>query len=159
MPAAPATLAALQRLLDGASWLGAEIDLQYRVLALTIEPGDTPTSADDPRRQVLLSPASTIKVCLRVDEEPPRVESFEVEQLPDVVAAMDAPALTGQMVGPGDPSHGWPALSLGGRSNAPDGHTHRVHLAATTGARTLELFATFDEVEVRDAQQQAIDLV
>lgn len=164
MPATAASLAALQRLLEGSQWLGAELETSFRVLALTIEPAAAaPTGAapdgDDRRLQVLLSPTGLLRACLRVDGETPRVESFDLEQLADVVAAMDAPVLTGQLVGaPAPTPEQWPADSLQGRSSAMDGHAHRLRFEVRSGSRSLGLFATFDDVLVQDATGSPVAL-
>ncbi|MFT5223709.1 MAG: hypothetical protein ACI867_002033 [Glaciecola sp.] len=162
MPAKASVLAALQRLLDGSLWLGAELDLTYRVLSLTIEVpegSDTLISGQGDRRcQILLSPSSQVAACLRVAGDPARVETFEVEQLADVVAAMGHPALSGQMIGAAEPTD-WPAISVEGRSKALDGVTHRILLETTAGDRSLSLFARFDDVEVRDPSGEPVAII
>ncbi len=164
MPATDADLHALDALLDQAVLLGAELDPNYRVLGLTIDvapdrhPGQP--AGGDHRLQVLLHPAGTIEASLRRRGDETVVEAFTVDQLPDVVHALDGPVLTAPIVGEGPVAPGeWgPAMSLQGRSNAPDGHRHRLRFDVTAGDREFGLHVTFDEVEVRGPDGQGIAL-
>lgn len=178
VPASDDRLAAVARLLRDAVLLGAEVDVRYRVLALTVEPTadahpdgpargrpDATPPADgavvDPRLQVLLHPASTFLASLRVEDgDDRRVEAFGVEQLPDVVHALDGPVMADPVFGLPRPAEGeWgPRPSLEGRSSAPDGTFHRLRVEATRGARRFGLFATFDDVEVRRPDGSEVEL-
>ncbi len=164
MPASDARLEAVEALLDGALLLGAELDARYRVLGLTVEP-----TADhhpdggvaDRRLQVLLHPSSTFVASLRVeDADERRVEAFVLEQLPDVVHALDAPTIAGPVFGRPEPAPGeWgPSPSLEGRSSAPDGTFRRLRLEVASGVRRFGLFATFDDVDVRRPDGTDVEL-
>lgn len=162
-------LGALDQALDGARLWGVELDTDYRVLAATFEPDadrHPREEVEDPRLQVLLFPVAEIAASLRRHEQTGevRVETFEVDQLVDVVdsfdgARVDAPVLAaGERRLPTGPQG--PELSLEGRSNAGDGleHTFSVHLEGA-GGRRLDLEATFDDVRVQDAAGQELPLV
>lgn len=154
-----AEVARLEEALEGAALLGAELEPTYRVLALTLEtqPGRTPWErAEDRRIQLLASPVSTMLVALTREDEAGAREllTFEQEQLVDIVAALDAPALTGQLFGRGEPRPGeWaPRFSLQGRSSAPNGTLRTIRIEAGSGDLRFGLFARFDDVEVRDPE-------
>lgn len=163
MPASDDRLAAVEAVLDGATLLGAELDVRYRVLGLTVDPapgrhpdeadgGGTAGEGDDRRLQVLAHPTSTFLASLRLVEGDRRVvEAFTVDQLADVVHALDGPTIAGPVLGGPHPAPGeWgPEPSLQGRSSAPDGTFHRLRVEVTSGARELGLFVTFDEVDLR----------
>lgn len=157
MPTPSAHLAALERRLDGAALLGAELDLRYRVLGLTFElpePEALGLDAADPRLLVLLSPCAELQALL-TDADGGRtvIRRFDTEQLPDVVATLGEPPVSAPLFGSGPPSlaHQVPELSLHGRSDAPDGRTHRIELVVDDRATlVLRLAASFDEVELRD---------
>lgn len=152
MPASDETLARAERLLDGATLLGAELETRYRVLGLTVEPSgtDAPTPDDDRRVQVLFHPCAEVTaLLLRTDTDEPVVERFDQEQLPDVVAAMDGPRLRSPIV-TDPPAPRFPAeVSMHGASSAPDGRTHRVLVDVAGGARRLVLTASYDDLELR----------
>lgn len=166
MPASDDRLAAVEHLLDDAALLGAEVDVRYRVLGLTVEPrsGRHPDGAapgGDGRLQVLLHPASTFVASLRVEEgSQRRIEAFAVEQLPDVVHALEGPTIHGPVFGRPRPAAGeWgPEASLEGTSSAPDGTFRRVRIEVEQGSRRFGLFATFDDVEVRRPDGTVVDL-
>ena len=154
-----AEVARLAEALEGATLLGAELEPTYRVLALTLEtePGRTPWERPDDRRvQLLASPVSTMLVALtREDQHGAReLLTFEQEQLVDIVAALDAPQLTGQLFGHGEPRPGeWaPRFSLQGRSSAPNGTARTIRIEVESGDLRFGLFARFDDVEVRDPE-------
>jgi hypothetical protein len=134
-------------MLTAAELLGAEVDLRYRVVALTVEP---PGAGDADRRlQVLFHPASTIRVLLgRIDDGRLTIAEMQPEHLPDAVAALDGPVPTVASIDGDEPT--LPAWSIDGRSDAPDGRSHRFELRAVSeDGRHLVLYATFDTVELR----------
>lgn len=145
-----------ERLLDGAALLGAELDTEYRVLGLTIEPAPgrhphDPGRPEDRRLQVLCSPASTVLASLRrQDGDQTVVETFSVEQLPLVVDALAEPTLHPPFFGQPQPRPGeWgPDFSVEGRSNAPDGQRHTLRFGVEGRGRRLDLFVRFDEIAV-----------
>jgi hypothetical protein len=155
----------LEDVLRGAAIWGLELDPRYRVLAATVEPTADrypwePT--DDRRLQVLLFPVSTILASLRHREPDGRlvVRRFGDDQLLDVVAAFGGTTLEGPVFGHPEPRPGlWaPEWSLEGRSTAPDGRRRTFTLALRAEDLELDLFARFDDVEVKDATGQARDL-
>jgi hypothetical protein len=153
-------LDALERVLEGAALLGLELDPRYRVLAATFEPSADrypwePT--DDRRLQVLLFPVSTILASLRQrDDGRVVVRRFEDAHLLDVVAAFDGAEVAGPLFGQPEPRPGqWaPEWSLEGRSTAPDGRQRTFTVALRHDDLELDLFARFDDVEVKDATGQ-----
>ncbi len=149
----------LRDLLAAGPVLGAEVDLTYRVLALTIEPsvGRHPDpDAQDRRLQVLFHPVGAVAAALvrhdRGDEPGTRtVLRFDATALPDVVAALDG------AIPLGDPL---PArlpdldamedrLSLRGAATVAEGHRTPLAISLVHDDLTLDLWATFDDVEVR----------
>jgi hypothetical protein len=173
-----AAIAALESALAGARLLGLELDTRYRVLALTVEP-DGPADpwggevADDDvevdrRRQLLVSPVSTVLASLRRSPgggEPVQVLTFADDQLVDVAAAFGGARLETPLFGRPEPRPGsWaPAWSLEGRSTAGDGVgrtlTVRVRTDDDPGELALDLFARFDEVLVRDADGRDLERI
>jgi hypothetical protein len=154
----------LEQVLEGAALLGLELDPRYRVLAATFEPTADryPWDATDDRRlQVLLFPVSTILASFRQREGGRLVlRRFEDPQLLDVVAAFDGAEVTGQLFGQPEPRPGqWaPEWSLEGRSTAPDGRRRTFTVALRDGDLELDLFARFDDVELKDATGRERDL-
>lgn len=153
-------LSALEDAFDGARLWGLELDLRYRVLAATLEPveGRAPWSRDlevaDRRVQLLCFPVSTILASLRRTEDGAQeLLTFTDAQLVDVVATLGGPPVTSPLFGRPEPRPGlWaPRFSLEGRSSAPDGIRATVTFEVTADDLTLQLFARFDDVEVRDA--------
>ncbi len=148
----------IRPLLTSGPLLGAELDLQYRVLALTVEPaagrelwaeGD---DAEDQRVQILLHPIAEVAASFRErDEGGVRVLTFTPEQLVEMVAVMDDARLDGDPFPGNRPSReGWgPRASMQGSSGATDGRTHHVHLDVDSPPYRFVLHATFDDVEVR----------
>jgi hypothetical protein len=149
--------AGFEPVLDGARWWGAELDTQYRVLALTFEP--TPDrypwgEAADRRIQVLCHPVSTILASLRREADGERaLLEFGDEQLVDVVAALDGPVVTGPLFGGGEPRPGeWgPRFSMQGRSTAGDGTATTLRTEVAHEDLHLAIFARFDHAEAKDA--------
>ena len=155
----------LEAVIEGAVVLGAELDARYRVLAVTLEPRPERYvwgPSQDRRVQILASPVSTFLVALRRTTDDGRREllTFEQDQLPDLLAAMDGPRLHGPVFGRPEPRPGeWaPRFSLEGRSSAPDGTAATLRLELDTDGLEFGLFARFDEVEVRDASRVALRL-
>jgi hypothetical protein len=150
----------LEQVLEGAALLGLELEPRYRVLAATFEPSADrypwePT--EDRRLQVLLFPVSTILASFRHREDGRLVlRRFEDAQLLDVVAAFDGADVTGPLFGQPEPRPGqWaPEWSLEGRSTAPDGRQRTFTVALRHDDLELDLFARFDDVELKDATGQ-----
>lgn len=152
----------LRGLLLSGPVLGAEVDLRYRVLALTIEPPArshpdvlTPERDTDLRVQVLFHPVGTIAARLVRHADGPGsggvVLRFEPDQLPDVVAALDGPVPIGEPF-PGtlpDLHAMEERLSLRGMAQVAEGHDHPLAVSLVADDLTLDLWATFDHVEVR----------
>ena len=145
----------LRALLGAGPVWGAEIDIRFRVLALTVEPpADVHPDPDagDRRLQVLLHPVSAVAASLlEHTDDGAVVRRFEEDQLPDVVA------MFGGAVPEGDPLPGHPAdldalaprLSMRGQATMGDGIADHLHLRLSADDLTLELWASFDEHEVR----------
>lgn len=154
----------LERLLDGAILLGAEVDLRYRVLGVTVEPprGTHPRGeVRDPRLQVLCHPVSTVLgVLQREVDGAAHLETFEAEQLPDVTAAFAGAPLQGPVLGRREPQPGeWgPQFSIQGRSTAPTGRSRTVTLEVASFDASLRLFVRCDDVEVRDPAGEAVEV-
>lgn len=164
------SLADLERVLDRAALLGLELDTRYRVLAATLEPtpdrypwgsGVGGIEVVDRRVQLLVSPVSTILGSLRrqvTADEGTRTEvyTFTDDQLVDVASAFDGAAVAGPVFDRPEPRPGsWaPEWSLEGRSTAGDGVAHTLTLSVRhddgAGELALDVFARFDEVQVKD---------
>lgn len=144
----------------GPVW-GAEIDLKFRVLAVTVEPAPDAhpdPSATDRRLQVLFHPVSSVAASLvEHGEEGEVVRRFGEEQLPDVVAALGG-AVTATDPLPGTPANLdalGPRLSLRGQASVADGFRDHLHLHLVADDLSLELWASFDEFEVRGPDETA----
>lgn len=139
---------------SGPLW-GAELDAKFRVLALTIEPSadsHPDPEATDRRLQVLLHPVSAIAASLvQETDEGPTVLRFTEEQLPDVVAALGGPVPSGPVLAdaPVDLNAVRERLSLHGQATVGDGVTHHLHLHAAAEDLTLDLWASFDTMELK----------
>lgn len=150
-------LEVLDDALDGAALWGMELDPRFRVLATTFEPTPDrsawgPTS--DPRIQVLCFPVSTILASLRrVGGDTIEVLAFEESQLVDVVAAMDGAPVKAPIFDRPEPRPGsWgPRFSMEGRSTAGDGVRHTLLVRTRAEDLELDVFARFDDVELKDA--------
>ena len=148
----PDTLRDLLR--SGPVW-GAEIDIRFRVLALTVEPSPDvhpDPDAADPRLQVLLHPVAAVAASLvEHTDEGGVVRRFEETQLPDVVAMFDgAVTTTDPLPGrPADLDALAPRLSMRGEASVGDGVRDHLHLHLVADDLSLDLWASFDEVEVR----------
>jgi hypothetical protein len=158
----------LEVVLDGAALLGLELDTRYRVLAATLEPtaerypwgsGAAGVEVVDRRVQVLCSPVSTILASLRrvpAGGATAEVYTFAEDQLVDVVAAFDGAGVHAPLFGLPEPRPGsWaPEWSMQGRSTAGDGVSRTVTLSVRhedeAGVLLLDVFARFDEVQVKD---------
>lgn len=148
----PARLRDLLR--SGPVW-GAEIDIRFRVLALTVEPSPDvhpDPDADDPRLQVLLHPVSAVAASLvEHTDDGTVVRRFDETQLPDVVAMFGGATTTVDPL-PGHPADLdalAPRLSMRGEASVGDGLRDHLHLHLVADELSLELWASFDEVEVR----------
>ena len=152
----------LETVLDGAAVLGAELEPRFRVLAMTLEPtADRWPQPDDRRVQVLCFPVSTILASLRrLTDEDPTLLTFEIDALADVVAAFGGACVSAPLFGRPEPRQGqWgPRYSLEGRSNAPDGTRTTITVGLRAEDLELDLFARFDDVEVRDANGDRVAL-
>lgn len=145
----------------GPVW-GAEIDLKFRVLAVTVEPAadaHPDPEATDRRLQVLFHPVSSVAASLveHDDEEGQVVRRFDEEQLPDVVAALGG-AVTATDPLPGAPTNLdalGPRLSMRGQASVADGFRDHLHLHLVADDLSLELWASFDEFEVRGPDETA----
>lgn len=152
MTARDVALRTLDKGLDGACLWGLELDTRYRVLAGTVEPlaehhpyGDAP----DRRLQLLLFPCSVIRARLLRKEDAGGhvIERFEIGQLVDVVDRLDGAVMNGPFFD--RPEAQWGSdVSLRGESSAPDGRAHRFQVRLERSPRTLELYATFDDIQV-----------
>jgi hypothetical protein len=154
----PSLSASLEKHLAGSVLLGMELESRYRVLAVTLEASvawtPRPELADDHRLQLLCHPVSTFLVGLRRREGSRlTVLTFEERQLLDVVAALEGPIIAGPRFDLPEPRPGeWgPQYSLEGRSGAPNGVAHSITLSAEQDPIRLDVFARFDETELRDA--------
>lgn len=149
----------VEQLVAASPVLGADIDIRYRVLAITVEPpadlhpgGDV----DDRRLQVVVHPVGMIAAALvdRADPDRPTVMHFDETQLSDVVAAF---ADTTSTVPPFDAALPdvdalGERLSMFGSAQIGDGIASvlHLHLEAPDAPLSLDLWAGFDELEVRD---------
>lgn len=139
---------------SGPVW-GAEIDIRFRVLALTVEPSaeaHPDPEASDRRLQVLFHPVSAVAASLvEHGGDGAVVRRFDEEQLPDVVAALGGPTTSTDPL-PGVPANLdalGPRLSLRGQASVADGFRDHLHLHLVADDLTLDLWASFDEFEVR----------
>lgn len=146
------------RLLRVSPVLGADIDIRYRVLAVTIEPdaGHHPSpNADDRRLQVVVHPVGTVAAALVDHASPdrPTVLQFEETHLSDVVAIFADATSSVPAFPPGMPDVDelGDRLSLFGSAQTGDGDDHvlHVHLDQPDGTLELDLWATFDVLELR----------
>lgn len=158
---------ALERLgavLDWAALWGMELDTRFRVLAATFEPSleRYPWGESDDRRvQVLFFPVSTILASLRrLDEDEPALVTFDVAHLVDVVAAFDGATVPPPLLGRPEPKPGeWgPRFSLEGRSTTADGTRNTLTVQLRTEDLELDLFARFDDAEVKDPAGEELPL-
>lgn len=159
---APIDPARVQTSLDGALLWGIELEPTWRVLGVTLEPDPRawPRPGGDRRVQLLGFPVSTILASLRRSgDQGGAVLTFAQEQLLDVSGAFAGASLELLRFGwPEPPPGDWgPAFSLQGRSSAPDGTRRTVTLRVAHDDLTLDLFARFDDLELKDANGQPVD--
>jgi hypothetical protein len=152
--------AQLEERLEGALLWGIELEPRYRVLAATLELGPTQRADGDGgnadgRVLLVAHPVATILASVReLDRDPPVVRRFDVDQLPDVAAALGGGRLEGPIVGRPEPRRdAWgPGFGLEGRSSAADGTRTTVTLATAIDGLRLDLFVRCDVVELRTAE-------
>lgn len=145
----------LRELLRAGPVWGAEIDTRFRVLAVTVEPSaevhPRPDVADR-RLQVLFHPVGTIAASLLQDDEDgqPVILQFREDQLPDVVSALGGavPAEDPLPASLPDLDTLTDRLSMRGAARTGDGTTHHLHLALASDDLHLDLWASYDVVEV-----------
>lgn len=138
--------------------LGAELNPDFRVLAITVGPvgdggGEWPVLGDDPRLQLLLFPVGEFAASLRRRaHDSVEILQFEAAQLPEIVALFDHATVITEPWVEGRPNRGeWgPRLSLQGNSAAPDGRRRHLWLSLGDDDLRLDLHATFDEIRVLD---------
>lgn len=144
--------------LDGARCWGAELELTYRVLALTLEPQPDrhpDGRVDDPRLQLVLHPCSEVQA--RLVHAGTTLERFAVDQLVAVVDRLGGARLSSPVVTADPPPLGG-ELSLEGAAQPTvrDGRTHAALVHLEGGQRQLTLRATYDEAELRRPDGSAI---
>lgn len=156
--------ARLRDLLRAGPVWGAEIDIRFRVLAVTVEPSadvHPRPDAPDRRLQVVLHPIGNVAASLRQHgDDGVTVLRFTEEQLADVVTTLDGPTIGSDPLpdtrpdldGLGD------RVSMRGEAKTGDGLRHQLHLALASGDLEFDLWATFDEVEVRDPEGEVLAL-
>lgn len=138
----------------GPVW-GAEIDIRFRVLALTVEPdaaAHPDPDATDRRLQVLLHPVSAVAASLvEHTDDGAVVRRFDEQQLPDVVAMFDGATTTTDPLpdAPADLDALAPRLSMRGQASVGDGVRHHLHLHLVADDLSLDLWASFDTAEAR----------
>lgn len=153
----------LAGLLASSPVLGAEIDIRFRVLAITIEPAaaDHPAGdVTDRRLQVVLHPVGTIAAALvdHADPERPTVLQFDEDQLADVVGALAGATSTVAPLPDTLPDFDdlGERLSLFGTAQVGDGTASNLHLRLADDPLTLDLWAAFDEAELRDPDGETL---
>lgn len=148
------------QLLASSPVLGVEIDIRYRVLAITVEPPahDHPAqpAPSDRRLQIVVHPVGTIAAMLvdHSDGDQPTVLHFDETQLGDVVSTFAEATSTvapfdGQLPDVDDLGD---RLSMFGTAQTGDGTATvlQLRLVEPDGTLVLDLWAAFDELEVRD---------
>ncbi len=159
----------VERLVQGASLWGLELDTRYRVLGATIEPAGSGWEAlgevadtsgvEGDRVQVLVFPVSVILGSLREQgEDVTTIRTFEADQLVAVAERLGGAPVDTPVLGRPEPRPGqWaPRWSLEGRSNAPDGRRRTVTWSVQEGPVALDVFARFDDLEVRSASGEVL---
>lgn len=152
-------IAAAEQALRRGEVLGAELNPEFRVLAVTVGPvadggGEWPVEGDDPRLQLLLFPVGEFAASLRRrTSDGVEILQFDPAQLPEIIALFDRATPVVEPWVDRRPNRGeWgPRLSLQGNSPAPDGRRRHVWLALEDDDLRLDLHATFDQVRVLDA--------
>lgn len=146
----------LESLLMSSPVLGCEIDIRYRVLAITLDvPADQHPVADvvDPRVQLVVHPVGVIAARLLRHGEPPTVMRFDETQLGDVVGSFAGAMSTVDPLPASLPDFDSMAdgLSMSGAANTGDGTAANLHLRLVDpDDLTLDLWASFDVAELRD---------
>jgi hypothetical protein len=153
-----AILTQIDALLQGSRCWGAELDLKYRVLAITFEPEATrhpDGDIEDARLQLVLHPVNTIQG--RLVHDGTTLERFDVEQLPLVVDRLDGARIDRPVVTSSTPKL-MGELSFEGRADVPDGYRHIAALSLQSNDRLLSMRCTFDEAELRRPDGSALAL-
>ncbi|GGI04845.1 hypothetical protein [Egicoccus halophilus] len=147
---------ALEDALVGARLWGLELDTRYRVLAATLElDADRYPwgEVDDRRVQLLVHPVSTVLASLRstADDGRRQLHTFDEGQLVDVAAALGGLRVDSPLFGRPEPGPGeWgPRFSLEGRATTGDGTRHTLTIAVRGDDLELDLFASFDNLELK----------
>lgn len=159
-----ADLTALGAIITGARCWGIELDPQYRVLAITVEPHPLRTPGTAGEHQLLCFPTSVLLVAVTrpvVEDGRARtaVVTFALDQLTAVSERFAGATIEASPFGHPEPRPGsWgPRYSLEGRSSAADGTRATLHLdLATEDGSRLRLFARFDAAELRDTARNII---
>ncbi|HKJ57382.1 MAG TPA: hypothetical protein VJ978_15495 [Nitriliruptoraceae bacterium] len=156
----------VEQLLGSSPVLGAEVDIRYRVLAVTVEPSAADHPVDpapaDRRLQVVVHPVGSIAAALvdHADPTAPTILHFDETQLADVFNAFADAVSTATAFDDAMPDVDvlGDRLSMFGSAQTGDGTatTLHLHLDEPGGTLTLDLWASFDELEVRDADGQVI---
>jgi len=155
---------ALSDVVGGARCWGVALDARYRVLAVTVEPDPFRSPLTVGEHQLLCFPVSVLLVTVTrpIIEDGVRrtaVMTFDIDRLTEVSERFGGAVIPTDPFGRPEPRPtAWgPVHSLQGRTSAPDGtrNTLTLDLRTDDGAR-LQLFARFDDVELRDASQALI---
>jgi len=148
----------------GARCWGIELDPQYRVLAVTVEPDPLRTPGTAGEHQLLCFPVSVLLVAvtrpiMQDGASRTALMTFELDQLTTVSERFGGATIDASPFGQPEPRPGaWgPRYSLEGRTSAADGRrgTIALDLATEDGAR-LRLFARFDDAELRDGARTVV---
>ena len=159
-----ADLRAIGEVISGARCWGIELDARYRVLAVTVEPDPLRAPGTAGEHQLLCFPTSVLLVAVtrpvvEDDEARTALMTFDMDQLTAVSERFAGASIDGDAFGRPEPRPGtWgPRYSLEGRSSAADGTraTLTLDLATEDGSR-LQLFARFDDAELRDAARTVV---
>ncbi len=157
--------------LNEATLVGAEVDPESRIAAVTLALLTLPESGpapDDPRVQLLLQPVGRVAASLRVgrwDNLAAPVEPFALNELLDIVQSFQQGRIYGWKffdVPPEDNFAKWEdRLSLDERFG-DDGNTHTLALFQETFGqqqdRHLDICIWFDELTIFGPERQQLDI-
>jgi hypothetical protein len=150
--------------LAGARCWGIELDPQYRVLGVTVEPGLGRPGQQPETVQLLCFPVSVLLVTVTRpvsdgDGMATELVTFDLDLLTAVSQRLAGAAIDVAAFGLPEPRpRDWgPRFSLQARTSASDGtlSTLTLDLSTDEGVR-LRLFARFDDVELRDSERALI---